>query len=63
MEDKFKQKIEYEKAKLAEAKRKKLEGSLIPKDDVISVLKDLKRMHSVGIEIDFDRLIKNVEDF
>lgn len=62
-EKKIKTKEAFEKARIAELRRKKMEGDLIPKDEVIKTVRSLMEMSERNEVIDWHRLIRNIQDY
>jgi len=58
--DALKAKAEYEKMKISELRRMKIQGDLIPKGDVIQVLEMIRDMLDKKEKIDFNTMIENV---
>ena len=63
LKERIKTKEAHEKARMLELRRKKMEGGLIDKEEVFKALRWLKSMYENNESIDFDRVIRNLEEY
>ena len=63
LKEMIKTKEAHEKTRMLELRRKKMEGGLIDKEEVFKALRWLKSMYENNESIDFDRVIRNLEEY